>query len=105
MNPDELPADVRVGARAELEEAAQLDAGIRAALSRLEQAEELIQGQNADDTRATPSCSVNIHPDKIVYHNFDPASDSSLKLKVLREAEGKLDDELSSNKPHTDRHL
>jgi hypothetical protein len=53
----------------------------------------------------TPSCSVTIHPDKIVYHNFDPTSDSSLTLKVLREAKGKLDDELSRNKPRTDRFL
>jgi len=52
-----------------------------------------------------PSCSVNIDPDEIVYHNFDPASDSSLTLKVLREAKGKLDGELSSNKPRTDRYL
>lgn len=52
-----------------------------------------------------PSCSVNIDPDSIVFHNFDPASDSSLTLKVLREAKGKLDDELSGNKPRTDRYL
>jgi len=52
-----------------------------------------------------PSCSVNIHPDKIVYHNFDPTSDSSLALEVLQEAKGKLDDELSSNRPGTDRYL
>jgi len=40
-----------------------------------------------------------------VYHNFDPASDLSFTLEVLRDAKGKLDDELSSPKPGTDRYL
>jgi hypothetical protein len=52
-----------------------------------------------------PSCSVNIDPDSIVFHNFDPALDSSLTVKVLREAKRELEDELSSNKPYTDKHL
>jgi hypothetical protein len=52
-----------------------------------------------------PSCSVSINPDSITYHGFDPTLDSSLTLDVLQEAKRKIDDDLSSNEPRTDRYL
>jgi len=105
MNPDELPADVRVGARAELEEAAQFDAGIRAALSRLKQAEELIQEQNAGDTRAAPSCSVNIGPDRKLHTNFDPYADKSVTVSVLKKKLAEVEAQLTARRPQTDKVL
>ncbi len=104
MNSDELPADVRGVARADLEQAAKLDAGIRAALSKLEQAGELIQGQSGDDTRARPSCSVNIKPDSITF-NFDRYSNPKLALEVLREQQEQIERQLTGNLPQTDRVL
>ena len=50
-----------------------------------------------------PSCSININPDTVTFHGFDPSSDSSLRLRVLQEAKAKLDDEMS--KPQPDRYL
>jgi hypothetical protein len=51
-----------------------------------------------------PSCSVNINPDSISYHNCDPYGDATLALRVLyRELE--QIERLSSKLPQTDRNL
>jgi len=52
-----------------------------------------------------PSCSVNLEPGRVTFHNFDPNDDSAFTVEVLRHTLAEIERQLTATTPQTDKQL